>query len=579
MVHVRRLTVFLAITAVCLLLTFMSRRRVLPFPGPSRLLETSNIPVAWSTCPNNPPKTPFVISRDDGRFRWRDIAVKNPVRSIQALPTNNASAIPRIQHHFRPDGEERKSVFYERRDAVKQVFLRGWSTYRHKAWLHDELRPVSGNFKDLFGGWGATLVDNLDTLWIMDLKAEFEEAVTAAANISFSPDSSKQISVNMFETTIRYLGGFLAAFDLTDCKDMRLLERAVELGDMIYASYDTPNRMPVTRWGVRKFDQQQLAAENGIIAELASASLELTRLSQLTGDMRYYDAIARITNLLDEQQNRTQLPGMFPIAVNTRTGDITQGATFSFGSMADSAFEYFGKTWQLLGGRERQYQKLYEGAMDAAASSLLFRPSLPDGDDILFSANYHAVSGAHDNQVQHLACFAGGMYLLGGRLFGNETHIEIGKKLTNGCVWVYESLPNGIMPEVLQMTACPSFSACPYDPTQPSPFTRVIDPKYALRPEAVESVFYAYRITGDPRYQDIAWQMFQDIETHTQTVYGNAAIRNVTAEDVELDDSMESFWMSETLKYFYLLFSEPELVSLDEWVFNTEAHPFRLSNG
>jgi mannosyl-oligosaccharide alpha-1,2-mannosidase len=171
------------------------------------------------------------------------------------------------------------------------------------------------------------------------------------------------------------------------------------------------------------------------------------------------------------------------------------------------------------------------------------------------------------------------MYLLGGRLFGNETHIEIGKKLTNGCVWVYESLPNGIMPEVLQMTACPSFSACPYDPTQPSPFTRVIDPKYALRPEAVESVFYAYRITGDPRYQDIAWQMFQDIETHTQTLYGNAAIRNVTAEDVELDDSMESFWMSETLKYFYLLFSEPELVSLDEWVFNTEAHPFRLSNG
>ena len=38
---------------------------------------------------------------------------------------------------------------------------------------------------------------------------------------------------------------------------------------------------------------------------------------------------------------------------------------------------------------------------------------------------------------------------------------------------------------------------------------------------------------------------------------------------------MESFWLAETLKYFYLLYSEPSLISLDEWVLNTEAHPFR----
>ena len=38
---------------------------------------------------------------------------------------------------------------------------------------------------------------------------------------------------------------------------------------------------------------------------------------------------------------------------------------------------------------------------------------------------------------------------------------------------------------------------------------------------------------------------------------------------------MESFWMAETLKYFYLIFSEPSVVSLDEYVLNTEAHPLR----
>jgi mannosyl-oligosaccharide alpha-1,2-mannosidase len=216
--------------------------------------------------------------------------------------------------------------------------------------------------------------------------------------------------------------------------------------------------------------------------------------------------------------------------------------------------------------------------MDVATSHLLFRPRVPTQADILFSANYHATSG-RDQECQHLTCFVGGMYLLGGRLFSNETHIDIGKKLTDGCVWAYKNSPHGIMPEIFEMTACPTFDACEDNTVQLSPFAGVSDPRYALRPEAIESVFYAYRITGDESYQEIAWEMFEAIENSTKTLYGNAAIKNVIDEDIELDDSMESFWMSETLKYFYLVFSDPELVGLDQWVFNTEAHPFRLSTG
>jgi mannosyl-oligosaccharide alpha-1,2-mannosidase len=85
-----------------------------------------------------------------------------------------------------------------------------------------------------------------------------------------------------------------------------------------------------------------------------------------------------------------------------------------------------------------------------------------------------------------------------------------------------------------------------------------------------------YRITGDSAYQDQAWEMFQAIENNSATQYGNAAIRDVTRNPPQLDDSMESFWMAETLKYFYLIFSEPDAISLDEYVFNTEAHPFRI---
>jgi mannosyl-oligosaccharide alpha-1,2-mannosidase len=69
--------------------------------------------------------------------------------------------------------------------------------------------------------------------------------------------------------------------------------------------------------------------------------------------------------------------------------------------------------------------------------------------------------------------------------------------------------------------------------------------------------------------------MFQSISHHTEAQYGNAALDDVTTFPPPKSDSMESFWTGETLKYFYLIFSEPELVSLDEYVFNTEAHPFK----
>jgi len=83
-----------------------------------------------------------------------------------------------------------------------------------------------------------------------------------------------------------------------------------------------------------------------------------------------------------------------------------------------------------------------------------------------------------------------------------------------------------------------------------------------------------YRITGDPIWQEKGWTMFEHIISATSTAYGHSAIEGVTGE-LEMSDQMESFWLAETLKYFYLLFSTPDVISLDEWVLNTEAHPFK----
>lgn len=493
-----------------------------------------------------------------------------------------------------------------RQAAVKTTFERSWKAYKEHAWKQDELSPISGGSKTTFGGWGATLVDSLDTLWVMGMREEFHEAVQAVTEIDFAPGESE---LNMFETTIRYLGGLLAAYDLTDCEDSRLLEKAMELGDMIYMSFDTPNRMPITRWSAKKAatGKEQSAASEGIIAELASFSLEFTRLSQLTGDMRYYDAVVRVTTVLAEQQNSTKIPGLWPVGINVQKPDLTQDNLFSLGTMADSAYEYLGKTYQLLhstGVAASQYAIMYTFAMDTVISHLLFRPKTPDNADILMPGSARVDNHGSitlDPTAQHLVCFAGGMLALGSKLLGNASHLTYARKVTDACIWSYTHAPNGIMPEMFRMTPCPTQEPCDYDEqtrqTQQFPgFESVVDARYMLRPEAIESVFYMYRITGERRYQDIAWSMFEAVERRTRTDIANAAIRDVTLKiqpsdaselrrgtgarneegELELEDSMESFWMAETLKYFYLVFSEPGVLGLDEWVFSTEAHPFRL---
>lgn len=100
----------------------------------------------------------------------------------------------------------------------------------------------------------------------------------------------------------------------------------------------------------------------------------------------------------------------------------------------------------------------------------------------------------------------------------------------------------------------------------PIGMTRVDSPEYLLRPEAIESVFIMFRLTGDDYWRRKGWKMFEAISKYTRTELANAVIKDVTSEKPVQKDSMESFWLAETLKYFYLLFCDPSVVDLDKYV-------------
>ncbi|KAI4947844.1 hypothetical protein J4E86_008361 [Alternaria arbusti] len=566
--------------------------------------------------------------KSEQSYDWREAPFVNTITSYIPLPTTAPRILPRVQSEDFPETSAQRKQREQRRVAVRDEFRHSWNNYRKFAWAQDELKPITGEGEESFGGWGATLVDSLDTLWIMGLKEEFEEAVEAVAAIDFGKTNLTTVSV--FETTIRYLGGLLSAYDMSG-KPI-LLKKAIQLGEMLYRAFDTTNNTPLG-WlnveGVKKVPRLAFSAESNIcFACLGSLTMEFTRLAQVTSEPKYYDAVARITIMMDRAQDSTRLPGLWPTMVNAAKEEFNQSRFFSIGALADSTYEYFPKMHALLGGVEPAYEKLYRDSAEMIDAYMLFRPMVPDkfhGENLLLCGDVftHGEEAKLDPTMQHLTCFIGGMFGLAGRLFSDPDHVDLGAKLTKGCIFAYAATQTGIMPETFDMVACDSRKTCPWNQTAweegalyhysskyvesfndavekykiPPGFTNIRDKRYLLRPEAIESVFIMYRITGDRQYLDDAWDMFTSIVSATRTPYANGQVRDVTfvapkapgrayksvpgvgdvpyTRDDNIENKMESFWTAETLKYFYLIFSTPDMISLDDWVFNTEAHPFR----
>ncbi|USP74330.1 glycoside hydrolase family 47 protein [Curvularia clavata] len=524
-------------------------------------------------------------------FDWNSVNFTYPLSRKPSLPAPFKNR-PRIQHRLRSESQE------ERRLAVKKVFKKSWASYRSKAWMKDALKPISGGYVDQFSGWAATLVDSLDTLWIMGMRDEFYEAVEAVGTIDFGASTSGR--VNTFETCIRYLGGLLAAYDLSGHEVLK--EKAIEVGDLLYVAFNTENGMPVDFIDFETAKTGEgLVVENQVVsASPGTITLEFSRLSQITANDKYYAAASRLMDVFHKDQNATKLPGMWPMMVSMRNQDVVSGYQFTIGGNADSLYEYLPKAYALLGSADpsaAKYEVMSRAFMDTAMQNLFFSPMIPGKEDILISGNVDVLDNGPslDPESEHLSCFIGGLYALGGRLFNNDEYLDHGAKLARGCAYAYQAFPSGIMPERYNMVLCPGpdhRKRCVWDeqryaeaaaarpqhkPHLPKGFTTAKDPRYILRPEAIESVFILWRITGDPVWRDIAWTMFEAVASETDTKLANAAIMDVTVKGSEKEDYMESFWMAETLKYFYLCFTDTSLISLDDFVLNTEAHPFRLS--
>ncbi|CAM1504587.1 Fc.00g021780.m01.CDS01 [Cosmosporella sp. VM-42] len=553
-----RVVLYIFILFVCLISYFVSHA---PRPDPHR----------------------GVINFAPSGYNWADYAFKHSIseQDMTKLPQGNPVTLRSIQHDFSRNPLKKRNLNKsqrERKAEIKRAFGKTWASYEKHAWGRDELKPLTLEGHDPLGGWAASMIDSLDTLWLMDMKSEFYRAVGYLAQLDWDKTTSE--GVNVSETNVRHLGGLLSAYELS--REGVLLAKAIELGDLLYASFDNPQHLPPNEFTFKDLKDGNVRPEaHQSTAGLGSMTLEFTRLSQLTMKPKYYDAVSRITREFDRTQNETALPGVWPEVVDAQNNFEVSHKVFSVGSDGEALYEYLLKEHMLLQGLDPAYEKMYLQAAEEVRHRMIFRPMLPGKEDILMMGKVEVNSRKRLNfypHLEHHSCFAGGMFAMGGKVFGKKDHIEIGEKLTRGCAHAYSVFPSGLMPEVSSLQPCPDLQPCDFNPTFSTTIPLGFQPKdkhYFLRPEAIESIFILYRVTGKQEFRDIAWDMWLAIQNATETDDAFATVEDVTKAKSQKSDSMKSFWLAETLKYFWLTFEDENILSLDKWVFNTEGHPFK----
>ncbi|GAA6000206.1 hypothetical protein JCM10207_007905 [Rhodosporidiobolus poonsookiae] len=480
----------------------------------------------------------------------------------------------------------------ERREAILDAFKHSYLAYEKDAFGFDDYHPIShhgGNMSPA-GPVGYFVIDSLDSLLIAGLETEYKRARDWVETLSFDLDDK----FHTFEITIRVLGGLLSAYHLSGETDKMLLDKAVDLAERLLPAFETPSGLPMSFVNLAKRTGIPDADNHGYtsVAEAGTLQLEFKYLSELTGNPVYWDKVKKVMDVIRDQPSKD---GLVPIFMNAQTAQFVL-SDIRLGSRGDSYYEYLVKQYLQTNRTEPAYKAMHDDAMNGVKMHLLKTSAVKKlvyTSELLPKRGVNGQLNLVDTPKQdHLVCFLGASLLLGvteaaGPLPPDESTFTdaqtddwfAGKALIKTCMDTYLSSKTGLAPEIVNYyrsasdarTAGRDWFINSRQLTFPDP---PIDARNILRPETAEALFVAYRLTGDPLYRTWGWTIFQSFVKHCRLPEGGfASIRDVDQVPVEYEDRMETFWISETLKYLFLLFSEADLIPLDRYVFNTEAHP------
>lgn len=500
----------------------------------------------------------------------------------------------------------------DRRERVKEAFVLSWDGYEQNAWGYDVYYPLSKSGRQMAAnGMGWIIVDALDTLMIMNLTSRLTHA---REWISTSLNYDQDQEVNTFETTIRMLGGFLSAYYLsTTYPDLApiadddqgaagedlYLEKAADLADRLLGAYESGTGIPYASVNLKTLQGVPSHADGGAssTAEATSVQLEMKYLAMLTGEKNYWEKAEKVMQVVDDNGMEA---GLLPIFIYADDGNF-RGNNIRLGSRGDSYYEYLIKQYLQTSKQEPIYLDMWEQSLAGVRKHLITYSK--DSSFSVLAERPNGLGGKISPKMDHLVCFmpgtialaaTGGLTVEEARKAGSwgkkqEDELRLAEELTKTCWGMYKVMATGLAPEItfFEIDDPPRMESDGLARSKPmsddkdaswrSDYTvKPMDSHNLQRPETVESLFYMWRITGDIKYREWGWEMFKAFMKYT-AVEDGAGFTSLSYANVvppELKDNMESFWLAETLKYFYLLFSPNDLLPLDKIVLNTEAHIF-----
>ncbi|CAM9939055.1 unnamed protein product [Ectocarpus sp. 8 AP-2014] len=252
-------------------------------------------------------------------------------------------------------------LLVEKREAVLAAVRWAWKGYTTHAWGTDELNPLTRRGKTSFR-LGLTIVDSMDTLWLAGEKGEFARCLHWVTNVM---DLDVDQNVNVFETTIRVLGGLLAAYHLSG--EEALLTKAADLGRRLSKAFDSPSGIPYSDVNLRSgraFNPR--SSPGSSLSEATTLQLEFSYLTKLTGDPSFHRAAQRASDAVEEaivklawgEKGRGERQqGLAPVFVDPKTGLFgesggtvgTNRGLVTLGARGDSYYEYLLKQWLFSG--------------------------------------------------------------------------------------------------------------------------------------------------------------------------------------------------------------------------------------
>jgi len=411
---------------------------------------------------------------------------------------------------------------------VKAEFLHAWNAYKQYAWGHDQLKPLSKSYQDWYAeSLFMTPVDALDSMLLMGLD---EEANSTQEFITKNLSFDKDIFVSNFEITIRLLGGLLVSYQLSG--NPGLLALAEDLGTRLLPAFDSLTGIPYQFVNLRS---SQVRGQETNPAEAGTLLLEFGTLGKLTNKPIFYDKAKRALVEIFERRSPIGLVGQ---RINVETGEWTNPNSH-IGGEIDSYYEYLLKGWLLFG--DQDCERMWRESIAPANQYLA---------DETESGLWYAEADMHGGEKT--ATRFGALHAFFPAVLALSGDLEKAKRLQASCFRMWTEY--GIEPERLNYRSM-----------------KIENPAYFLRPEVIESAYYLYCLSGDPQYLQMGETCLESLVKYCKTEAGYASLISVVTK--EKSDRMESFLLSETFKYLYLLFASSETLNFQEVIFTTEAHP------